>query len=273
MEGKTHVIGGISAALTGTLLSQNGVTVTPLWGGEGMSHTLTAFEYTTACFTVLVSTYVFSMVGAKIPDQDHNARAMPYRDPLGKLVWRALHPGSMIPALKRFDAKHRSWQTHSDLTLLVLLGANIALYSGMLPIPANSPIGGIWSIIFLGLSLGVFSHLFLDTITKEGVWLVVFGVIPNKIFRARVLPEKFRLVPKRSKYFKTGSGKKTSNGVEGKDHRGRTWEDLVNSRLLFYNNLVLALIICSWAVYLLTGENLINGVTKILAVMRGEAVL
>lgn len=273
MEGKTHVLGGISAALAGTLLAQNGVTVTPLWGlGEGAPK-FSAAEYTVACFTVLVSTYVFAMVGAKLPDQDHNARAMPYRDPLGKTVWWMLHPGSFMPPLKRFDAKHRSWQTHSDLTLILLLAANIALYAGALPIPADSPIGGVWSVIFLGLSLGVLSHLFLDAITKEGVWLVVFGIIPNRVMRSRIFPEKFRLVPKKSKYFKTGMAKKTSNGVEGKDHKGRTWEGLVNSRLLLINNILLLLIIASWAVYLLTGENLVNGVVKILAAMRGEVSL
>ena len=97
------------------------------------------------------------------------------------------------------DAKHRSWQTHSDLFLVALM---YALYQMVMETKLATVESVIWSLVGMGFILGVISHLVLDMITPEGIWsILLVGV--GRVTGSKVMPKKLRLVPD-SKFFSTG---------------------------------------------------------------------
>lgn len=183
LQGKTHRLGGVLSAMLGyTFMEANNMLlpdVNPI--------------------LQLAVIYPFAMYGSVVSDLDHSWKSSPSKDPVSKGINSILHLSSNAPKvsgnkfslLNIFDAKHRSWQTHSDIFLILLVGVVVSLWGGV------SDINGIiFKLIMLGLSLGVASHLLLDSLTPEGIWFL----IPSIIKKEKVT---FRLVPK-SEFFATG---------------------------------------------------------------------
>jgi membrane-bound metal-dependent hydrolase YbcI (DUF457 family) len=144
--------------------------------------------------------YPFAIYGSVVSDLDHNWNSAPAKDPISKGINGLLHlttgirkkTGSKNPILSVLDAKHRSWQTHSDLFLFVFVALGIFLSGG----DTNNANTIILKLVSMGFVLGLISHLVLDSLTPAGIWCI----IPSIIGRRRVA---FRLVPK-TKFFATG---------------------------------------------------------------------
>lgn len=184
MQGKTHRVGGVLCALIGyTVLEANNMLI------QDVNPLLQ--------LTVM---YPFAIYGSTVSDLDHNWNSAPSKDPISKGINSVLHlttgirknSGKSFPLLGIFDAKHRSWQTHSDIFLLVFMLLAFWLGTG----GVSGVDGIIFRLIVLGFVFGLISHLILDAITPEGIWCL----IPSIIQRKKVT---FRLVPK-SKFFATG---------------------------------------------------------------------
>ena len=200
MEGKSHRVGGVLVALGGYyMLKQQGYLI------EGVTP-----------LVQLAIIYPFSIVGALLPDQDHHDESAPMKDVISLTFCKLLHATTKLRKrllamgvspkhwwyrfLGIFDAKHRSWQTHSDLSFALIcyfLYTVMAGSGGLLTVQ-----GIILKLISTGLILGLISHLVLDMLTPSGIWFLLFVGI-NKLIGKRVLPEKIRLVPNR-KFFATG---------------------------------------------------------------------
>lgn len=184
MEGKTHRLGGVLCALIGySVLDSKGLLI----DGVNPLLQLTVF-------------YPFALYGSVVSDLDHGWQSAPAKDPVSFVINKVLHlttgirkkTGRKVSPLGIFDAKHRSWQTHSDLFLAVL----VSLFVWMLNGSVDGINGVILRLVATGFIMGVISHLILDSLTPEGIWFI----IPSIIRRKKVT---FRLVPK-SKFFSTG---------------------------------------------------------------------
>ena len=214
MMGPTHRLGGILAALGGWLLMwYNG------WLLPGVEPVLQ-----------LVLIYPFAYYGATFPDLDHHAGSIPSRDVFSLAVNKVLHlttklrrkmekagrgGGLLYKVLGIFDAKHRSWQTHSDLTVL-----GSAFLTWFLASKTEGASESIILLVGIGFTLGVFAHYVYDAITPDGVYFTPFSIV-NALWpgKKKPLPKKLHLVPRRpirtkkwKSYFATGQG----------------WEGLVN---------------------------------------------
>lgn len=182
MQGKTHRVGGVLAALTGyAILESKGMLV-------GNVNNLLQ----------LAIIYPFAVYGSTLPDLDHNWDSAPSKDVVSFCINKILHLGKGLQkiGLKKVgyfvDSKHRSWQTHA---IEWLVGLIFALYF-LIHCYDGSADYMILQLILTGLTLGVFSHLLLDALTPQGIWLL----LPSIVLRRRIT---FRLVPK-SKFFATG---------------------------------------------------------------------
>lgn len=200
MEGKSHRVGGVLAALGGYyILKEQGFLI------EGVTP-----------LVQLAIIYPFSIVGSLLPDQDHHDNSAPMKDVISMSFCKVLH---LTTGLRKrmlsmgvsekaiwyrllgiFDARHRSWQTHSDLSFAVVCLLLLRLMSGSGGLLTAE--GIVLRLISMGLVLGLISHLVLDMLTPSGVWFLG-GVLVNKLVGHRVLPEKIRFVPN-SKFFATG---------------------------------------------------------------------
>ena len=191
MTGKTHRVGGMLCVLGGfTYLESKGLllrNVNPL--------------------LQLTVMYPFALYGSMVSDLDHNANSIPSKDIVSVAVNRVLHltsglnesTGGRNKVFGILDAKHRSWQTHSDLFLVALM---YALYQMVMETKLATVESVIWSLVGMGFILGVISHLILDMITPEGIWsILLVGV--GRVTGNKVMPKKLRLVPD-SKFFSTG---------------------------------------------------------------------
>ena len=200
MQGKTHTRGGEVAALTGCLLlSSRG-----------------ALSYDTipgvVSFAVI---YPFAIWGSTAPDQDHGKQSIPNRDVVSYALHKLLHLTTgirshmnthdpMYEVLGVFDAKHRSWQTHSFESLALLIWLTVWMSSPD-SLTMFSPITAqILRLVLIGISLGWMSHIILDGITPDGIWIATFMFI-NKITGKKILPEKLKVVP-HTTFFATGHG-------------------------------------------------------------------
>ena len=202
MTGKTHRVGGVLCALAGyTILDNKGMLISDV-----------------SPILQLTVMYPFAIYGSVVSDLDHHEQSIPSRDIVSLGINKVLHLTSGIrkrtnsknPLLGVFDAKHRSWQTHSEMFLLLMTVLSVFLIGNS----STGATGIITRLVFTGLILGVISHLLLDMITPEGIWSIIC-VILNKVFKLK-LPEKIHLVPK-NKFFATG----------GK------WEDMVRDLMWF----------------------------------------
>lgn len=191
MTGKTHRVGGMLCVLGGfTYLESKGLllrNVNPL--------------------LQLTVMYPFALYGSIVSDLDHNANSIPSKDIVSVAVNRVLHltsglnesTGGRNKVFGLLDAKHRSWQTHSDLFLVALM---YALYQMVMETKLATVESVIWSLVGMGFILGVISHLVLDMITPEGIWsFILVGI--SKVTGKKLIPKKLRLVPD-SKFFSTG---------------------------------------------------------------------
>lgn len=193
MTGKTHRVGGVLCVLGGyTLLESNGLllgNVSPL--------------------VQLVVMYPFAIYGSTVSDLDHNWHSSPSKDVVSLAINKVLHLTNGVvdrvgentrysKFLSIFDAKHRSWQTHSDLFLALMVIISAILIKGS----AVTSDALILRLISIGLILGIISHLFLDMLTPEGIWSITSTFI-RKVSKNKLVPQKISLVPD-SVYFRTG---------------------------------------------------------------------
>lgn len=196
MTGATHRVGGVVCALAGyTILEQKGMLISDV-----------------SPLLQLTVMYPFAIYGSTVSDLDHHWQSAPSKDIVSFCINKILHlttdlrkrTGSKNPVLAIFDAKHRSWQTHSDLFLILMIILSFQAIGSSIS-GANSI---IMKLVFTGFILGIISHLILDMLTPEGIWCT-FSTTLSRVLKIKV-PEKIHLVPK-TKFFATGG----------------TWEKLV----------------------------------------------
>lgn len=189
MTGATHRVGGVVCALAGyTILEQKGMLISDV-----------------NPLLQLAVMYPFAIYGSTVSDLDHHWESAPSKDIVSFCINKILHlttnfrkkTKSKNPILGIFDAKHRSWQTHSDLFLILMIFLSMYAIGGSIT-SANSI---IMKLVFTGFILGVISHLILDMITPEGIWCTLSTVL-SKVCKIKI-PEKIHLVPK-TKFFATG---------------------------------------------------------------------
>lgn len=213
MQGNTHRVGGMLCALAGySLLESKGLLI----GNVSPILQLTVM-------------YPFAIYGSTFPDLDHHADSAPSKDIVSVVVNRVLHltsgirksTGKSNPVLQIFDAQHRSWQTHSDLFLLICIALSMWLVNGS----STDANGIILKLVAIGFILGVISHMILDMLTPQGIWSVVMVAI-SKITGLKKLPQKISIVPK-WKFFSTGS----------------RWEDLIRYLMWVVSFILLARIL------------------------------
>lgn len=221
MTGKTHRVGGMLCCLGGySLLSSKGLLP------SNMNPMLQ-----------LLVMYPFAIYGSTVSDLDHDWHSAPSRDIISFGINKALHlttkvrsgmreDSPMYKALGLLDAKHRSWQTHSDLFLAVMLYLALWLVN-------TAKVGTVDQVflrlISIGMILGVISHLILDMLTPEGVWSLILCVV-RKVSGIWSIPRKIHFVPK-SEFFKTGG----------------TWETIIRWLLWLACFIMLGKILLDWS--------------------------
>lgn len=205
MTGKTHKLGGFVCSVVGfELLRRNGMLIDGV--NEGLQW---------------LAMYPFCYWGSVASDLDHNDQAIPMKDPPSIVFHKMLHLTAPLKKLLEksgdnksvaykiaslFDASHRSWQTHSDLTLFVLLWLIHMILGGRFQLGAVDSL--LLSLMLMGVTTGLVAHFILDMLTTEGVWsvlLVVLGFVVKKINpRCKNFPTKIKVVP-RWHFFRTGA--------------------------------------------------------------------
>ena len=206
MTGKTHRIGGVLCCLAGySLLQSKGYLI------QGVSP-----------LVQLTVMYPFSIYGSIVSDLDHNPKSIPAKDPFSVGINKILHLSTGIckkasegnknlnPLLSVLNAKHRSWQTHSDLFLILAVMLSHWLLNGTF----SGVDVIIIRLISLGLILGIMSHMILDMLTPEGIWSLV-SIAVSKLTGIKT-PKKLHLVPSK-KFFATDG----------------PWEECVRKIMLF----------------------------------------
>lgn len=176
MTGKTHRVGGMLGGLIGfSVLKDSGLLM------QDVSEPLQ-----------LIMVYASSMYGSILSDMDHDWSKCPSKDAFSWVLWKVLHLSTPIRkflenggkirkwfykhlkgVLEFFDSKHRSWQTHSDLTLILVILSVIVL-----PRNVGSNLDGIiCTILGEGILFGIISHLLLDMLCPDGIWSFILAPI------------------------------------------------------------------------------------------------
>lgn len=214
MTGETHRAGGLLCTLVGFLLLRK--------------HGLLLPDVNE--FVQLAVMYPFAKWGSVASDLDHHWESCPEKDPPSWVVNKALHLTTPVvkamdktgmgtnksmgyKVAKFFSASHRSWQTHSDLTLLSVLFLLWAVLTNPYQWNMSGYDSHILALILAGISIGIVAHFILDMLTPQGVWCslsVIFNRVVSLITKkdVEVLPEKWRFVPK-MKCFATGGAWET----------------------------------------------------------------
>lgn len=208
MTGKTHRAGGMLVSILGfAVLREKGLLLQGV--NEGLQ------------WLVI---YPFTMWGSVASDLDHTWESCPIHDYPSRLVNMALHITKPVKKFldktltegdkkhnivykvaDLFNASHRSWQTHSDLTLFLMLYLLYCVFSDKF-VGFSAVDTMIATLVLTGICMGIIAHFILDSITSEGVWLISLVILEKvlKIFNPRInIPKVFRLVPKK-KYFSVG---------------------------------------------------------------------
>lgn len=200
MTGKTHETGGMFASLLGfAILKENGYLL----------------EDSNLLVQWMVM-YPFTMWGSVASDLDHHWKSCPRKDYPSRLVNMALHitkpieehtnKGSVVNKVAGvLNASHRSWQTHSDFTLIFLFGLLYLLTHGIFGC-FGAVDSRILLLVLMGITMGVAEHFILDMLTPEGitlVGLVILETLLKKVNPGIKLPTKLKFVPK-SHFFATG---------------------------------------------------------------------
>lgn len=222
MKGSTHRAGGFLCSVLGVaLLKHNGLLLQDVNVGIQW-----------------LAMYPFCMWGSVASDLDHNWQSVPVKDPPAYVLNKALHltapiqkgferagntSDSLYKIARTFNARHRSWQTHSDLTLFFLGWLLHGVLSNAFGF--NSTEALLLSLILVGVCTGMIAHFFLDMLTTEGILSVVFTVLKKASSggKKKVKPVKVSIVP-HSKFFTTDSA----------------WETFVNKALKVCNILAMA---------------------------------
>lgn len=242
MQGKTHKLGGVTSAFAGLIFAEKtGI-------GVGEIHSLAS----------AVVIYPLAIYGSTASDLDHHPGSIPHRDPVSYSISWLMH--CLKPLQERTkknsfayhllslgNAKHRSWQTHSDVSVLVLLLAFYFITTKGIP-GFNDVSSAVVQLGLIGLLLGLLAHLFLDMITPEGIHLLS-GKFVNLVCRVPIVPGTLRLVPKKPVWVRDKNGKRVSYFATGS-----IWESHVNTTLKIVN----WLLFLYW-VYLLTPYQLVIG--------------
>lgn len=229
MTGKTHRAGGFLCSVVGfAVLKQHGLLL------EGVNEGLQ-----------WLMMYPFCMWGSVASDLDHNWQSCPMKDPPSYVVNKALHltapiqktleasgdkKSGLYKFAKTFNASHRSWQTHSDLTLVLLFMLVVAVLNNSFGLGAVDAL--LLRIVVMGISLGMIAHFILDMLTTDGVKSVILSSCGKGLRKASPsirFPEKIRFVPKWHCFRTSGA-----------------WEEFVNKALKIMN--VLAMIYLLWSV-------------------------
>lgn len=212
MTGKTHRQGGMLVSVLGfALLKENGLLLPEINVG----------------LQWLVM-YPFCQWGSTALDLDHHWDSCPSKDypswminkllhlteplensiettydlakklKIGNRTKKKLNSNVIYKVSSLLNAKHRSWQTHSELTLGVMLYLlDCVMQSRFTTLSAVDT--AILSLVLMGVVIGVIAHLFLDCLTPGGIHLVSSCIL-NKILKKcgvnLKLPETFKLVPK-----------------------------------------------------------------------------
>lgn len=216
MQGKTHTLGGTVCALGGFIvMKENGHLLDSSVVSQGIQ---------------FLAIYSAGIYGGKWSDNDHHWGSSPLHDPVSWVQNKVLHifnkplarlddlmergviRGKQRSQLKKsfkyrllsfLACKHRSWQTHSEVTLLSIYLLMTAKHLPFLSSPIDYV---IVNLIMLGFGLGVLSHLLLDSLTTEGIRIALFVFIssffPSLRWTKRLTT--FRLVPA-THMFATGS--------------------------------------------------------------------
>lgn len=241
MQGKTHRMGGVCAALGAYIVAdQNGMLL------AGVTPALQ-----------LAVTYPFAMWSSTASDLDHHKGSIPSRDPASMLIYYILHLGTKpAQALEQtkggkktlaykffnlFNAKHRAWQTHSDLAFAVIIATLwFTVYSQWAIFSGTD--ASIAALILTGIAAGLLAHIFLDGITPEGIWIMPM-VWAKKLTGNKNIREKWGLVPKRPvMVMNKKTGKKESFFATG-----NSWETkIVNPFLNLAGMGMMLYIIYTW---------------------------
>jgi hypothetical protein len=238
MQGVTHRAGGVTACLAGySLLVYSG---SPLVAAAPVA--------SLACL------YPFAVWGATASDLDHapgglwdelkpigqrSGQSLPSQDVVSRAISHVLHAtkplrgvfpkgsraGQLVSVL---DCKHRSWQTHSELPLAVIL----YFLSKLDPTTGNLS-SALTQLILMGIGFGLVAHLILDLLTPEGLPFAT-GLFINKfILRKHVLPERIKIIP---------HVPPTQKGKPGFFSTGGTWETKIVFNALHAINIVLLIV-------------------------------
>lgn len=148
MLGKTHKAGGTVAMLLSYMfMKQQGLLLNDI-----------------EPIIQLMVMYPACSWGSTASDLDQTPEAIPDKTPLSLALHTLLHMGK---------CRHRSWQTHSIAVTGGICIVLLAIMQGIAGTGLISPIGtSILRLIITGFTVGVFSHLLLDSVTMAGIWLV-----------------------------------------------------------------------------------------------------
>ena len=205
MTGETHKAGGMLCSLVGlSILYDKGILLQDVNIGVQW-----------------LIIYPFCMWGSTASDLDHHWESCPSKSYPDWIINHTLHitkpvqkslemtgqtKNAAYKFAKMFNASHRSWQTHSDITLyFMLLLMWIVNSSNLLDLDVIEKF--ILSSAITGISLGVIAHFILDMLTPEGVWiswLMLLNRLLKQISPMINLPEKIHFVP-HMRVFATGS--------------------------------------------------------------------
>lgn len=235
MQGATHRAGGVTACLVGySYLEAVDIPIIK-----------------EAALASLLIIYPFAIWGSTASDLDHapgsiwdevkltgqrSGHTLPSQDPVSRLISHTLHSTKRIRKVfpKKTllhnvfgvcDCKHRSWQTHSEFTLVSLL---IALH--FVQVSSQTLSTAILSLSLIGIILGIIAHLVLDLLTPEGLPFALGLFLNRLILRKKVLPERIKIIP---------HVPPKKEGEPGFFSTGGTWEKKIVYNFLHAVNLIL----------------------------------
>lgn len=208
MTGKTHKAGGMLVSLVGfAILREKGLLLPDI--NEGLQWLII---------------YPFTMWGSIASDLDHHWDSCPQKDYPSRLVNMALHITKPVKVsldkvltdsqkkhnviykiADLLNASHRSWQTHSDLTLFMMIYLLFCVFTGKF-VGFSAVDTAISTLVLTGICMGIIAHFILDSITPEGIWSICLVVLEKilKLFMLRInIPKKIHLVPE-NEFFATG---------------------------------------------------------------------
>jgi len=197
MTGKTHRAGGFLCSVVGfAILRENNLLLPNV----------------NLCLQWLMM-YPFCMWGSVASDLDHIWSYSPMKDPPSYIVNKLLHltapiqrscelagdeSSGLYKVARTLNANHRSWQTHSDLTLLLLFTIVNIILNNSLGLGAVDVT--LLRFVVLGVSIGMIAHFILDMLTTDGiksVLLILIGRVLRRVSPSiRHLPETIRFVPR-----------------------------------------------------------------------------